>query len=136
MKRLFISLLLFSVFLATVLLISCDDSITNNNIDKVKIPSQNVSYKEYIQPVFNYKCATAECHDDATRAGDYSMTTWTNVRKTNVVIPYSVETSILAWRIEGLGLGIMPPFDLRSVPLTENQIEGIKTWIKEGAENN
>ena len=130
MKRLFIILLLFSIFFATVLFVSCDDSLT------IKIPSKNVSYKEYIQPVFNYKCATAECHDDATRAGDYSMTTWTNVRKTNVVVPYSVETSILVWRIEGLGLGIMPPFDLRSVPLTENQIEGIKTWIKEGAENN
>ena len=49
-KNILYNFLLVVVFASTVLFISCDDTITNNDIDKVVIPSENVSYAKYIQP--------------------------------------------------------------------------------------
>jgi hypothetical protein len=116
---------------------ACDDKLPNEYLDEIVIPEKNVSYNEYIQPVLNTKCATSGCHDDGTRAGDYSVTNWANVVTPGIVNPGNVETSRLVWRIEGLGVPIMPPINNTIVkPLTLNQVKGIKTWIKEGAKNN
>lgn len=126
---------LASLFVLSIAFISCDDTITNSDIDNVTIPSKNVSYAKYIQPVFNVKCATAGCHDDITTMGGYSLTTWSNALIPGTIDPFSVETSSLVWRIEGVGVPIMPPIG-PTPPLTLNQIKGIKTWISEGAQNN
>lgn len=133
-KRNLYNISLIGFFVSTVLFISCDDTGTNSDIDNVKIPSKNVSYGEYIQPIFNVKCMSSGCHDDGSMAGGYSLTTWSNAVTPGIVDPFSVETSRMVWRIEGQGFPLMPP-PSRGY-LTSNQVEGIKTWIREGAENN
>ncbi len=125
---------MFLLFIVAI--IGCKDTITNSDIDKIIIPDKNVSYNEYIQPLLNVKCSTSGCHDDATRAGDYSVTNWANVIMPGIVDPGNVETSRMVWRIEGIGVELMPPIGSLVMPLTKNQIEGIKTWIREGAKNN
>ena len=135
-KKILINTLISLIFIISLLFTACDDTITGDDIDNVEIPDKDVSYAEYIQPVFNVKCATSGCHDDGTRAGGYSMTSWSNVLQPGVVDPFNVETSRLIWRIEGLGVDIMPPIGAVVRPLTLNQFEGIKTWIAEGAKNN
>jgi hypothetical protein len=127
-------LAIFLLFIVAI--IGCKDTITNSDIDKIIIPDKNVSYNEYIQPLLNVKCSTSGCHDDATRAGDYSVTNWANVIMPGIVDPGNVETSRMVWRIEGIGVELMPPIGSLVMPLTKNQIEGIKTWIREGAKNN
>jgi hypothetical protein len=127
-------LVMFLLFIVAI--IGCKDTITNSDIDKIIIPDKNVSYNEYIQPLLNVKCSTSGCHDDATRAGDYSVTNWANVIMPGIVDPGNVETSRMVWRIEGIGVELMPPIGSLVMPLTKNQIEGIKTWIREGAKNN
>jgi len=134
-KKFLYNILLASFFLLSIVFISCDDTITNSDIDNINIPSKNVSFAKYIQPVFNVKCATSGCHDDITMASGYSLTTWSNAVIPGIVDPFSVETSSLVWRIEAIGAPIMPPIGPKP-PLTLNQIKGIKTWISEGAENN
>jgi len=131
----------FTIFILILItgiisLFGCDDNLTNSDLDKIIIPSKDVSYNEYIQPVLNVKCATSGCHDDGTRAGNYSVTNWANVVTPGIVDVGNVETSRLVWRIEGLGVPIMPPIGAIVAPLTKNQIDGIKTWIREGARNN
>ncbi|MEN8192687.1 MAG: hypothetical protein ABFS12_07700 [Bacteroidota bacterium] len=121
------------IFLLSVFILSCDDTITENDIDKVIIPNENVSYAKYIQPLFFEKCGFSDCHIGSS-AGGYNLETWSNATVPGIVDPYSVETSRLVWRIDGLGVPIMPPTD--KAWLTSNQREGIKTWIKEGARNN
>ena len=133
-KSFLYNILLASLFLLAILFISCDDAITNNHIDDVVIPSSNVSYAQYIQPVFNVKCTSSGCHDNESMAGGYSLTTWSSARIAGIVEPFTVETSRMVWRIDGLGFPIMPP--PTKGYLTANQREGIKTWIKEGAQNN
>jgi len=138
LNKQFLPKIVISTFLLTIiLLLGCDDTLTESNIDNVIIPDKNVSYNKYIQPVLTIKCSTSGCHDDENRAGNFSVTSWSNVVIPNIVNPGNVETSMLIWRIEGIGVEIMPPIgSLLSRPLTNNQIEGIKTWIAEGANNN
>ena len=134
-KSFLYNILLVSVFLLSILFLSCDDTITNNDIDNVTIPSKDVSFAKYLQPVFNVKCTSSGCHDDITTAASYSLTTWSNAVIPGIVDPFSVETSRIVWRIEGIGVPIMPPIG-PTPPLTLNQIKGIKTLISEGAQNN
>lgn len=127
---------LINFFLCILILIfsSCDDTTTNSEIDKKEIPSSNVSFSQHIYPVLNIKCNNAGCHDDQTRAGGISLTTWSNVvADPTVVFPGEPQNSRLVWSIEGISYP-MPPVGYPT--LTKNQIEGIKKWIEEGAKNN
>ncbi len=109
-----------------------------NDIDNVEIPAENVSYSQYIQPVFNYKCTSSGCHDSETSAANLDLTTWAGATSDPLIVsPGFPNNSKLVWSIEGnSGTSIMPPPYGTVLPLTENQIQGIKTWIEEGARAN
>ncbi|MCK9426029.1 MAG: cytochrome c [Ignavibacteriaceae bacterium] len=113
----------------------CKDTVTNQQVDDTIIPASNVLFGKHIQPIFTVKCTSSGCHDDETRAGSLSLTSWTNAHIPGIINDYEPATSRLVWAIEGqLGSNSMPPFGYPA--LTQNQIEGIITWIKEGAKNN
>lgn len=134
MKKILISISIVSIFLLTFLG-GCKDTVTNQQVDDTIIPSSKVLFGKHILPVFTVKCTSSGCHDDETRAGSLSLTNWTNAHVPGIINDYEPETSKLVWAIEGqLGSNGMPPFGYPS--LTKNQIDGIKTWIKEGAQNN
>jgi len=114
---------------------SCDDTITQEDLDNRQIPSSNVSYSQHIQPVFDAKCNYAGCHNGRDMAGGLSLTNYYNTTADYLIVaPGLPENSKLVWSIEGRGTNPMPP--VGRWPLTKNQIDGIKTWIKEGAKNN
>ena len=137
MKRL-VSLILAISFFSILFYSGCKDTITAEQIDSVVIPSSNVSYSKYIQPVLNLKCATAGCHDDITIAGGYSMTTWANTTNPQFVTKGVPENSQLVQAIDPKYGGVfkMPPIDSGVLPMTANQVQGVETWIKEGAKPN
>jgi len=133
----------FSIFLSLIFLSAffysgCKDTVAGSeDIDSVIIPSSNVSFSQYIQPVFFVKCATSGCHDDGNRTGGLSLTSWANTTiDISVVFPGKPNNSKLIWAIEGqAGISPMPPIGFVR-PLTPNQIQGINTWVAEGAKNN
>ena len=128
-----INLILFAIFIFIVSYTGCKDTTTG--IDNKTIPSSNVSYGEYIAPLFLTKCANSGCHDDATRAGGVSLISWVGATDLNIIIQGDSKDSPLVWSIDRIaGIPPMPP--LGSAALTANQIAGIKTWIDEGAKNN
>lgn len=112
----------------------CDD--TDSNIDDIIIPDSNVSYSKYIQPVFNVKCVN--CHGVGVTEAGVDLTTWSGtVADPSIVFPGAPDNSRLVWTIEQRpGFPPMPPLYSQYRPLTQNQINGVKTWIAEGAENN
>lgn len=112
----------------------CDDTTTN--IDDKIIPDSNVSYSLYIQPVFNDKCVN--CHGVGTTEGGLDLTTWSGtVADPSVVFPGKPDNSKLVWTIEQrAGFPPMPPINSPYRQLTFNQIQGVRTWIAEGAQNN
>ena len=128
-----INLFLFIICIAIISYIGCKDTTTG--IDNKQIPASNVSYGEYIAPLFLTKCANSGCHDDATRAGGINLTTWVGATDPNIVVRGDSKNSPLVWSIDRIaGVPPMPPIGY--AVLTTNQITGIKTWIDEGAQNN
>lgn len=131
----FFNIILAFIFSSIILLQACKDSITDSKIPDEDIPESDISFQKYIQPIFTARCSQSGCHDDFSKAGGYSVTSWSNITQPGIVDPYSPDTSRLIWRIDpGYGLPIMPPVSYGY--LTENQIRGIETWIAEGAQNN
>lgn len=128
--------LFISLFAAGFLFYACDDSITSNDIENKIIPDSNVSYAEYIQPLFTLKCTTGGCHDDRTQSAGLSLTSYGfAVADYSMIAPGNPAISKIVWAIEGNGARLMPPYGVTR-PMTANQIAGIKTWIREGAKNN
>ncbi len=118
------------------LIYGCDDTTTNAQVDNTTIPSSNVSYSKHIQPVFTVKCTYSGCHDDNSKAGGLSLTSWSGTTAGyKVVIPGSASTSPIVWSVNGSGTKPMPP--VSTYPgMTSNQVNGLKVWINEGAKNN
>lgn len=126
-------LILFHFLLMITMLVSgCDDTIPND----IDIPAENVSYSRHIQPVLNVKCATNLCHDSATRAGNYSMQSWTETNTSPYVIAGDPRNSVAVLVASGEIPPMMPPQNSSVLPFSDRELEGFKTWIKEGAKNN
>ncbi len=102
----------------------------------IVFPPSNVSYQYQVQPLFNQACNFTGCHGSDAPPNLVKLTSWGDLMTTGggtgVVVPGQPETSTLVLRIEGRGAR-MPPSGL---PLNQNQINGIRTWIAEGAKNN
>ena len=135
MKNIF-PILILSIFFVILFLSACDDTITNSDIDNVDIPDSDVSYSQHIQPVFNVKCNNSGCHNSADRAGGLSLETWAGTTADALIVfPGEPANSKLVWSVKGIsGAEPMPPIGYP--PLTIDQINGIETWIAEGANSN
>ena len=128
-------ILIFILIISSWVVISCDDTQTIEDIDKKPIPASNVRFSENIYPVLNVKCNNSGCHNDESRAGGVSLTTWSNATDPRIVVKGDPTTSVMVWSIDRLpGAKWMPPDAYPG--LTPEQRTGIKTWIKEGALNN
>jgi len=117
-----------------IILPSCKDEVTGPA--DIIFPTRDVSYSQHVQPLFNQSCAFAACHDDGPHPdSELCLTSHYNTvfRTLTIVIPGKPELSKLVQRIEGSVGDRMP---LNSPPLNQNQINGIRTWIVEGAKDN
>ncbi len=123
---------MFLAFPILTLLGGCgDDSVTQP--DSIVFPSKNVSYSQHVQPFFNLGCATYGCHDDVNRAGQLSLTSYQRLfDRPGIVIRGNSASSVLMQKIDGR----LPHSFTVPILINENQINGIKTWIDEGAQFN
>lgn len=129
-----IKLLYIFILISSVILLSqnCDDTITSSDIDNLIMPDSNVSYSRHIAPVFEVKCVP--CHNASRKDGNLDLSSWiTATADPSIIFPGSDSTSILVWTIErNTTYPPMPPGE----SLKRNHINGIRTWIREGAQNN
>ena len=107
----------------------------------VVFPTSNVSYSQHVQRLFNQACSFTGCHSAGESSDRLKLDNWNDLihgygnPPTAVIYPGSPETSPLVFSIEGtVGYNRMPPNTTN--PLNQNQINGIRTWIAEGAQNN
>lgn len=123
--------------IACILLLShtgCGDVSDPTSPYDVVFPEANVSYARHVQSLFNTTCALAGCHDDISRQSNLSLTSYQNATaRPGIIVPFRADASVLVQRIEGR---LQPRMPLNRSPLNTNQINGIKTWINEGARNN
>jgi hypothetical protein len=133
MKRHYLKYFYLLIFtFAALISQSCDDTVTSSEIDKLVMPDSNVSYKTHIAPVFEVKCVP--CHNSQRSEAGLDLSSWVNAtRDPTIIFPGSDSTSILVFTIERIPpYAPMPPGEW----LKRNHIDGIRTWIREGAQNN
>lgn len=135
MKRVIFNFSIIVLF-ALIIFTSCKDSNPLSDLDNKIIPSKNVSYSEHIKPIFDYKCNSTYCHNGIDRAGGLSLADYASTTADYLVVaPGYPDNSSLVWAIKGISPNPMPPVGVNK-PLNQNQIDGVVTWIKEGAKNN
>ena len=112
---------------------SCDDSLTSTEVDNIVMPDSNVSYSKHIAPVFEVKCVPCHNNNGRKEAG-LDLSSWSSATlDPSIIARGSDSTSILVFTIEGFPpYTLMPPYG----KLVDNHIQGIRTWIREGALNN
>ena len=127
-----IMLLYTIVVLGALLSPSCsDDGVTPG--DDIVFPAKDVSYMVSVQPFFNVRCATYSCHSDETHAGNLSLTSYLNLTaRPGIVIPFDSKASLLIQRIDGR----LPHAPEVPIIINSNQLDGIRTWVDEGAKDN
>jgi hypothetical protein len=124
---------------AVLALSACKDTNAPGNGDSpsnVVFPARDVSYAVQVQQLFNQACNYGGCHDDGAHQSALRLTQYGYAVNTipGVVVPGQPDQSTLVFRIEGRVGERMPPPPTNS--LNQNQINGIRTWIAEGAKNN
>jgi hypothetical protein len=140
-KTTLLTVILAGVFLAFAFL-SCKDENSCIGADcspsDVIFPADSISYARQVQPLFNQTCALSGCHASGERER-VKLDSYENLLfgagnpPVRVVVPGSPETSELVFRIEGRASQRMP---LGRNSLNQNQINGIRAWIAEGARRN
>ncbi len=116
----------------------CKDE--NNPLDgdspsNIIFPISKVSYQVHVQPLFNQTCALSGCHGDGSQTSILRLTNYDNLMYGGalVIVRNQPDQSTLVMRIEGR-IGERMPLNRRA--LNQNQINGIRAWIGEGALNN
>jgi hypothetical protein len=128
-----------AVAAGTVLLAGwgCKDTVQpGDSPSNIVFPATSVSYQYHVQPLFNQACNFSGCHDSGVHTSPLNLTQYGEVVLTipGMVVPGKPDQSVLVFWIEGrVGTQRMPP---GNQPLNTNQINGIRTWIAEGAKNN
>jgi len=101
----------------------------------IYFPANNVSYSKQVQPLFDQACSLVGCHDDGAHESALRLTSYANLmfQLPGIVVAGKPDQSELVLRIQGSIGQRMPP---STNQLNDNQVNGIRTWIVEGAKNN
>lgn len=99
---------------------------------EIIFPDQDVSYQAHTDPFLTLACG--QCHGTSNAAGDIVLTTYNGLlfSRPNLVVPGKADESLLNQVLEQV---IGHPVGNISV-ISENQVQGVRTWVEEGAGNN
>ena len=129
---------LAGIFVAATVGWSCKGSAPTGpggSPSTIIFPANGVSYSAQVQPLFDQACNASGCHGNGTQTNALVLTSYGAAVLTlpGIVVPKNPDGSTLVKRIQGSLPPQMPP---GTYTLNTNQINGIRTWIVEGAKNN
>ena len=110
---------------------ACQNSQVTN-ADDVIFPDSLVSYNRHVDPFLSISCG--QCHGPTNPAGGIDLTSYSGLLfdRPNLVVPGKPDESLLIQVLEGVFAH--PVGDLTRIP--SNHVQGTRTWIAEGAQNN
>ena len=130
-------LLILILAIPVTLIFSCKDSATDPGQPiNIAFPDSNVSYSQYLEPLFQQGCAFSSCHGTASQGGlNLESPSYSKLmnHQPRLVVSTEGNNSLLVQRLDGR---VQPQMPFNRTALTQNQINGIKKWIDEGAINN
>ena len=101
--------------------------------DTATPPTAKLCFNQDVLPILLSNCAMSGCHDATTQAHGINLTNYSSIMAENeLVIPNNPDNSKLIKVLAG-GEDQMPPSGYS--PLTQTQINILKTWISDGATN-
>jgi hypothetical protein len=125
----FLAIALF-VALATCSSIGCSSGDITSP-EQIVFPASNVSYHAQVAPYLALSCNSDACHGGVSGGGSGIMlTSWAQVLDNRVTLPRDTTSPIV------LVLYGLEPNHRGAFIASDNQRQGIKTWVKEGAQNN
>ncbi len=115
-------------------LFSCENNVAVGEASTVVFPADNtVSFQLHITPFIRQKCAYSGCHSDYSRAGGRRFTdyyTYFETANLGFVIAGNPESSLFMQVMNGKNPHLT---NYRIISPNQNQIDGVKLWIKAGA---
>ncbi|MBL8051138.1 MAG: hypothetical protein JNM46_07950 [Anaerolineales bacterium] len=134
MKKQFILIIIAFVFVCAVVIFQGNsiDNVTAARPSETSVRVENVSFQDDIQPILERRCI--KCHGGEFPSEGLNVETYESLISGSqnglVIIAGEANNSLLFQKIES---GEMPK---RGQHLTAEQIELIRQWINEGAQNN
>lgn len=136
MKKLNLLSLLFLIIAGLACSENTENLVVAPDDDNDNEPSEEVSYANDVQPIFNNSCTG--CHGTS---GNVNLSSFSALMSSvgtnygnNVVVPDNADASGLVDKIEpNPDHGARMPI---GGTLTSNEIQTIRAWINEGAKNN
>ncbi|MDP2208106.1 MAG: c-type cytochrome domain-containing protein [Bacteroidota bacterium] len=128
--------LLIIIISGIVIFPSCKDE-TTDDCNIVFPDTATVRYLIHVQPLFDCSCAFVGCHGaDTKETRGFSLDDYDNFMTgapKQVIYRGNPDASPLILRVEGKLGARMPP---DRPPLNQNQINGMRRWIANGAQLN
>jgi hypothetical protein len=125
------------IIFCTIDLLSCKDQTNQSSTSNIIFPASGVSFSKQVEPLFQQTCTAASCHGGSQPAANLNLEidAWHSLIDylPPIVLPRNGNNSPLVMYLDGR---LAPQMPFRQQPLTTNQINGVKTWINEGAQNN
>lgn len=122
------------VFMVLLLLSLIGNSCMENSItvpSDIVFPDSNVSYVNHVEPLMKFTCAAGGCHNVFDNKANLALDTHyglTNAYSGAMVIPGKPEQSVLIQILERK----VPHSLIIDFRINDNQLKGLKTWIREG----
>ena len=130
---------LIITLIALLTIAACSDNPAEAQEDIV-LPEKDLNFEAHIKPLFINKCANRSgCHSAFEPANGLNLTDYQTVMThfaagtERLVIPGQADLSFLYNILRGPMLNV-PRMPLEELSLNSNNINGVKTWINEGAE--
>ena len=125
------------IFLCIIILSSCKDQTNQSGASNIVFPASGVSFYKQVEPLFLQTCTAGGCHGGSQPAANLNLEVDTWHSLINFLPPIIlVKNGTNSPLVKYLNGELAPQMPLRQQPLTTNQINGVKTWIDEGAQNN
>lgn len=106
-----------------------DTTGNNNGGSNDSTGSSLICFEGEVLPIFQSSCAKSGCHDAVSHEEGYILTSYSNIMRKGIKPGNPAESELF----EKIVSGEMPPAG--NPKLTNEQVNTIKQWIVEGAQN-
>lgn len=107
------------------------DNTTSSGDSNIVFPSEKIDYIQHVQPFLKFNCGYSGCHSSFTKAAGLSVDDYFSVMSyMGLVIPLQPDASTIVQILENK---LPHSVFFYSGNITQNQIQGLRKWIEEGA---
>ena len=95
----------------------------------------SIYFASDVLPIIRSSCGMGFCHDDESKRAGIELTSYETLVEADIVVPFEPENSKMYEVMTAMEISeIMPPSPRG--PISDDNIETIRLWIAQGAQNN